>query len=99
MISRQITTESFALQVADFFRRKDWPFLSVEVKPGKPFPLVTLRDDNASVSRIIACTCDEAELANAACFASVMAAVEMVSFPGRYVISCGVWPGGWREHG
>lgn len=94
----QIAVEVFALEVADFFRRKDYPFLGVEVKPGAPFPLVTLWDDNAEASRVIACTCDENELENAACYASVMASVKEVSFPGTTVMSCGVWPGGWRIH-
>ena len=94
-----MSAEDFARAVADFFRRKDYPFLGVEVKLDGAFPLVMMWDDDVLISRIMACTVDENELANAACYASVMAAVEEVSGNAPCgVISCGVWPGGWREH-
>jgi len=94
-----MTDGEFAQAVADFFRRKDYPFLGVEVKTDGPFPLVMLWDDDVLMTRIMACTVDENELENAACYASVKAAFEEVSGNAPCgVISCGVSPSGWREH-
>ncbi|MEP6756153.1 MAG: hypothetical protein ABJA67_11685, partial [Chthonomonadales bacterium] len=65
----QIAIEAFALEVASiplssadlsaislkfWLTEAGYPFLGVEVKLGKPFPLVLLWDDDAQMSRIIA---------------------------------------------
>ncbi|MBA3867766.1 MAG: hypothetical protein H0X30_01280 [Anaerolineae bacterium] len=81
--------------MADFFRAKDYPILGVEVQFGGAFPLVMLWDDDAQISRFIACTVNDDQVLDALLYAKEIAEQEEAAGNAP----CGAlgsmaWPGG-----
>lgn len=96
-MSGHIDDNAFALQVAEFFKAKGYPFYGVEVKLGQPFPLVLLWDDAAQVTRVIACTVDEWQTQRAFDFALVQSTLQELSDEAACgAVAAAVWSDGWR---
>lgn len=93
-----MTSEAFAQHVGDFFEEKGYPFMGIEIKFGGTFPLVMLWDDNAQVTRVIACIVDMSQALDATLWVNNVAVAEMEA--GRAAcgaLPCVVWPDGFSQ--